>query len=110
MGYKQGGAQLAENNKQVRVRVSLWVVPGEEAGFAEFEEQALRIMKSHGVEDFCVIPKGNRDDTEPYEIHEITFPSRQAFSSYRADPALLSLADLRKRSILRTEVEVDEEG
>jgi hypothetical protein len=32
----------------------------------------------------------------------VTFPTREAYEAYRADPALTSLAALRARAVLRT--------
>lgn len=93
-----------------RVRVTLWVVPGEEAGFAQFEDRALRVMRAHGMRDLRVITPDSRDGTGPHEIHEMTFPSRRAFERYRADPEMRAFAALRQRSILRTELELLDAG
>lgn len=59
----------------------------------------MGIMRGYGAR--VVVQPGDGDADE---IHEITFPNRDAFDAYRDDPRLLALAELRTKSIAKTEI------
>ena len=85
------------------VVVGLWVARGREEDFARFEALAFSIVARHGgsLQRRLALRDGAASDT-PDELHIVTFPSREAFEAYRADPELMSLAALRARAIVRT--------
>lgn len=91
---------------------SLFVHPGREVEFRQFETQATRIMKKYGgqVEQVICPTASGAAEPLPYEIHVVTFPSRAQFEAYRADQALASFAVLRQVAIARTETIMGEEG
>jgi len=92
---------------------SLFIHPGREAEFRQFETEAARVMKKYGGRIVQVVrPRTSSSTTEPlpHEIHVVTFPSREQFEAYRADEDLASFATLRQAAISRTEVIVGEEG
>lgn len=83
--------------------VALFVNPGHEAEFEQFESAAAMIMRRHGgaVERRirCMPHVG---DNPPHEVHIVVFPDEQSFERYRNDPDLRTLADLRTRAIRQT--------
>jgi len=85
--------------------VALYVHPGHETEYEQFESAAARIMGRYGgrIERRirCVAPA---DDTRPHEVHVVTFPDAQAFVRYRGDAELKGLAELRARAIRETTV------
>ena len=85
---------------------SLFVHPGRETEFHEFEMNAARIMKKYGGEVERVIRPLMSGATEPlpHEIHIVAFPSHAQFEAYRGDPELASLTALRQTAIARTDI------
>lgn len=73
---------------------------------AEFERQAVKVMKSHGGELLRAFESHRNDDGSGEEIHLLEFPSQQAFDAYRADPVLVEYAELRNKAISQTQVVV----
>ena len=92
--------------------VALYVHPGRENEFRQFETMAAGIMRKHGG----VIERVIRPDLAPsgtaipHEIHVVTFPSMGAFAAYRSDLELAALASLRELAIARTEVTIGHDG
>ncbi|HXN86131.1 MAG TPA: hypothetical protein VN867_08670 [Candidatus Binataceae bacterium] len=82
---------------------ALFVNPGCEAEFLQFEASAEKIMRRYGgcIERRIGFP-ANADTDHPYEVHIVAFPDQPAFDGYRADPDLLALAELRTRAIRQT--------
>jgi uncharacterized protein (DUF1330 family) len=91
---------------------SLFIHPGREVEFRQFETEAARIMKKYGGQIAHVIRPTTSSAVEslPHEIHVVTFPSREQFEAYRADQDLASFAALRQTAIARTDVVLGEEG
>ena len=91
---------------------SLFIHPGREVEFRQFEVEAARIMKKYGGQIERVIRPTASGAAEalPHEIHIVTFPSREQFAAYRADQDLASFAALRQVAIARTDVVMGEEG
>lgn len=85
---------------------SLFIYPGKEAEFRQFEAQAAGIMRHFGGEIERVIrPHDAAGGAErPHEVHVVCFPSMEQFEAYRQDPDLAALAPLRASVIARTEV------
>lgn len=84
----------------------LFIHPGQEAALRAFESQALAQFRAHGGEVLAAFrprPDASGRPT-PYEIHVLRIGSQEAFAAYRADPALLALAELRGQAIARTEI------
>src|SRR6266851_5129744 len=85
--------------------VPLYIYDGREAEFEEFESAAARAMKRYGgAIDRRIRCTPSADNSQPYEVHVVTFPDAQAFERYRADDELKGLADLRARAIRATTV------
>ena len=82
--------------------VSLFVHPGRQAEFEEFETKASAIMRRHGGTMRRIALAPGADPAQPHEIHIVTFPDQQSYESYRADAELTSLANLRSRAIRQT--------
>jgi uncharacterized protein (DUF1330 family) len=82
---------------------ALFVNPGCEAEFQQFEASAEEIMRRHGgrIERRIGFPE-SADPDHPHELHIVAFPDQQAFDRYRADPDLQALAELRARAIHQT--------
>jgi class 3 adenylate cyclase len=88
---------------QLVIVASLFVYPGQEAAFEQFESAAESIMQRYGgrIERRIGFPVG-ADPAQPHEVHLVTFPDRQSFERYRVDADLLALAELRARAIRQT--------
>ena len=94
------------------VIVSLFIHPGREGQFRQFETAAAHLMKKYGGHIERVIRPTTSPSTNmlPHEVHVVTFPSLERFEAYRADADLANLAALRQVAIARTEVIFGEEG
>ncbi|HUA33781.1 MAG TPA: hypothetical protein VMA09_09275 [Candidatus Binataceae bacterium] len=82
---------------------ALYIHPGQEAEFEQFETAAASIMKRYGgaiERRIRCAPK--HDAAPPYEVHIVSFPDDQSFEHYRADDDLAKLAGLRARAIRQT--------
>ncbi len=92
--------------------VSLFIHPGQEAAFREFESAAARIMGRYGGQIERVIrpERAVPEGSVPHEVHLVSFPGDAAFTAYRADAELAGLAALRQAAIARTEMVVGWEG
>ena len=92
--------------------VSLYIHPGQEMAFREFEFAAARIMGRYGgriervIRPERVVPEGE----VPHEVHLASFPDEAAFVAYRADAELAGLTALRQAAIARTEILFGVEG
>jgi len=84
--------------------VAILTVPRAElAAFRAYEHAAAQIMARHhgAIERALVLDDGG--DTLR-ELHVVRFATADDFTSYRTDPALLALADVRTRCVLHTEL------
>jgi uncharacterized protein (DUF1330 family) len=91
--------------------VQLFIQVNKEVEFQQFEREAAQIMqKYHGQIEKVIRPirNGQRNE-QPYEVHIVWFPSMEEFESYRKDPDLAELADLRQSAISRTEIIIGHE-
>ncbi|MEQ1857252.1 MAG: DUF1330 domain-containing protein [Longimicrobiales bacterium] len=83
--------------------VELWIAPERRAEFENFEAAAAEIMASHGGRiERRLAMRQEAVANPPDEVHIVTFASREAYESYRGDPALVPLAEQRARAIQRT--------
>jgi antibiotic biosynthesis monooxygenase (ABM) superfamily enzyme len=90
-------------DRYVRI-VSLWIHPGKEAAFEEFERQAAANMARHGGRIERAIRVSAAGDDAPFEIHVVSFPDRAAADAYAIDAATQELRLRRPEIITRTEV------
>ena len=99
-------------NSGLLLVASLFIHPGREVEFRQFETEAARIMKKYGGQIKQVIRPtvAGQPGPSPHEIHIVSFPSLESFEAYRGDPDLATLAPLRQAAIARTEVIIGEEG
>ena len=81
--------------------VALYLHPGRHADFERFESEAAKIMRRYGgaIERRIVCPPS---DSQPDEVHIVTFPDEESHARYRSDYELQTLADLRSRAIRNT--------
>ncbi len=79
--------------------------------FRSYESKAAAVMARHGgaIERTVVVPMADRNDRFK-EVHIVTFPNADAFSTYRQDGAMQEIAHLRNESVLETEVLIGEDG
>ena len=84
----------------------LYLHPGSDDAFGRFESAASRIMARYGgrIERRIRIAPTERsaDERSPDEIHVVRFPDEASFASYRADPELRGLGELRASAIRET--------
>ncbi len=99
-------------NARVVVVVSLFIHPGQEVPFRQFEAEAAQIMRTYGGRIERVIRPlvSLHGGPLPHEIHIASFPSLEQFEAYRADGRLAELAPLRRSAITKTEITIGEEG
>jgi len=99
-------------DSRVILVTSLFIHPGQEVEFRQFETEAARVMKKYEgrieqvIRPSASVPLGS----SPYEIHIVSFPSMEQFEAYRGDVELAKLAPLRQSTIARTEIVIGEEG
>jgi uncharacterized protein (DUF1330 family) len=92
--------------------LSLFIHPGRELEFRQFETEAARIMRKYGgrVERVIRPTVSGQLESSPHEVHIVSFPGLGQFEAYRGDTELAKLAPLRQAAIARTEVIIGEEG
>ena len=90
-------------DSQLIIVAALFINPGCEDEFLQFESAAEKIMRRYGgcVERRIGFP-ANAGTDHPHEVHIVAFPDQQAFDRYRADPDLQAMAELRARAISQT--------
>ena len=84
----------------------VYVTPGQEARFHEFENHVLPLMARYGGRlllrwrrtEGCVIAS---DLGDPYEVHLVAFPSEADFERYLNDDIRRSFAHLKDASVDR---------
>ncbi len=99
-------------SETVLLLARLFIHPGREREFREFETAAARIMARYGgrIERVIRPLSATPEDPLPHEIHLVSFPSQEQFDAYRADAELAGLAALRQTAIVRTELVIGGEG
>jgi antibiotic biosynthesis monooxygenase (ABM) superfamily enzyme len=88
---------------KVTIVAALFIHPGREAEFEQFESAAESIMRRYGgrLERRIGFPVST-DQSQPHEVHLVTFPDQASFEGYRADADLQALGELRTRAIRQT--------
>ena len=99
-------------SSRIVLLASLFIHPGREVEFHQFETKAASIMRKYQGDIERVIRPTSSPSSEalPYEIHIVTFPSLERFEAYRNDADLAQLASLRQAAIARTSILIGEEG
>jgi hypothetical protein len=82
----------------------IFIKPGCEQEFHAFEEKVLPLLKDHNGElVYRVRPdKGAFIESSrelPYEIHLVTFASKNDFEGYKIDPKRLSFMEMKNNSV-----------
>ena len=98
-------------NSEIIVVVSLFIHPGREVEFRQFETEAARIMQKYGgcIERVIRPTVSVPSEPRPYEIHFVSFPSMERFEAYRKDESLAKPTPLRQSAIARTAIIIGEE-
>ena len=90
---------------KLSIVAALFIHPGREAEFEQFETAAESIMQRHGGRlERRIGFAASADPGQPHEVHIVTFPDQQSFERYRTDPDLQALAQLRASAIRQTTV------
>lgn len=86
---------------KITVIAFLYLKPGGEAEFERFESAAAKIMARYGgsIERRIACTPS---DSQPNEVHILTFPDEQSFGRYRNDAELQALSPIRARAIRQT--------
>lgn len=94
------------------ILVRLWIHKGLEAEFEAYERKVARIMARYGgvVERAIRTSKALDGSDEPFEVHVLTFPSRDLYDAYRDDAERRSLSHERAGIITRTDILVGTPG
>lgn len=84
----------------------LFVKPGQETVFHSFEDQVLPLLQRHNGELLYRVrpPESSVIATTlgyPYELHLVTFATREDFEAYRDDPQRQQYLALKEQSIER---------
>jgi len=85
----------------------IYVKPGKEDLFIEFEKQVIPLMKLHGgnmIQRVRPTPENFIDGeaVRPYEIHFMSFKHEQNLTDYSNDPRRLQYMKLKEDSIEST--------
>jgi antibiotic biosynthesis monooxygenase (ABM) superfamily enzyme len=89
--------------KRLTLIAALYLHPGREAEFAQFETAAAQIMQRYGgtIERRIGVAPSSGENL-PYEVHILSFPDERSFQEYRTDPDLEALRDLRALAVRET--------
>jgi uncharacterized protein (DUF1330 family) len=103
---------MSSEAESLEIVASFWIHPDRVAEFEAYEQKAARIMRRYGGVIRKVVRVSNADPSngQPFEVHVLSFPSLEAFHSYRADAELSGLAEERSAAILRTELLLGKPG
>jgi uncharacterized protein (DUF1330 family) len=87
----------------VELCVLLWASPGKEEALSRYEDTVLALIPNHGGR---VVSRVRRvgEGTGPLEVQVIHMPSEAAVQAYMQDPERLTLADIHREAVARTEL------
>jgi len=82
----------------------IFIKPGREQEFHAFEDKVLPLLKNHNAElVYRVRPTANTfveaNAELPYEIHIVSFGSKDDFKGYAADPKRLEFMEMKNNSV-----------
>jgi len=91
--------------KKLIIVAALFINPGHENEFEQFERAAESIMHRYGgcLERRIGFSSGANPE-QPHEVHIVSFPDNRSFERYRTDPELQAIAELRTRAIRQTTI------
>ncbi|MGE0434870.1 MAG: hypothetical protein AB7K09_20435 [Planctomycetota bacterium] len=90
----------------ITIVARLWIAPGLDAAFRDYERRALALFGEHGGEVVAAFEprRVGGADGECDEVHVLRIATDAALAAWRADPRVAALADERARVIARSEV------
>lgn len=82
----------------------IFIKPGGEETFHAFEDQVLPLLKAHnGDLMYRIRPKKDafveHSKDLPYEVHLVSFDSKDDFMGYAKDPKRLDAMELKNKSV-----------
>ncbi|OOQ58887.1 DUF1330 domain-containing protein [Mucilaginibacter pedocola] len=82
----------------------IFIKPGCEEEFHAFEDKVLPLLKEHnGVLMYRIRPEAasfvESSEPLPYEVHLVSFGSKDDFNGYAADPGRLAFIEMKDRSV-----------
>ena len=94
------------------ILVRLWIHKGREAEFEAYESKASRIMARYGgvIERAIRRAGASNESDEPFEVHLLSFPTRERYDAYRDDPERRSLSGEREGIVVKTDTFVGTPG
>ena len=93
--------------------VRLWIHKGLEAEFEAYERKVSRVMARYGgaIERAIRTSRAASDGPdEPFEVHLLSFPTRELYDAYQHDPERRSLSGDRGGIIIKTDIFVGTPG
>ena len=93
--------------------VRLWIHRGLEAEFEAYERKASRVMARYGgvIERAIRTSRASNDGSEePFEVHLLSFPTRELYDAYQDDAERRSLSAERGGIIIKTDIFVGASG
>jgi antibiotic biosynthesis monooxygenase (ABM) superfamily enzyme len=93
--------------------VRLWIHGGLEAEFEAYERKVSRVMARYGgvIERAIRTSRvANDGSDEPFEVHLLSFPTRELYDAYQDDPERRSLSGERAGIITKTDIFVGTPG
>lgn len=88
----------------VELCVLLWAHAGRGAELADYEDDVLRLLGTHGATLVSRVRTTQASDGAPTEVHVIRFATQDGFGAYMADPARAAMSERRDFAIARTEI------
>jgi uncharacterized protein (DUF1330 family) len=87
----------------LKLCVLLWASEDSERALTEYEDAVLGLVPKHGGK---VVSRVRRvgDGEGPLEVQVIHLPDEAALQAYMVDPVRISLADVHRRVVARTEI------
>ena len=93
----------AADAAKLHLCVMLWAREGMAGALADYEDQVLALLPAHGGRVVNRV-RTRPHRSEPDEVHVLEFPDEAALDAYLNDDRRLALADLRERTIARTDI------
>jgi antibiotic biosynthesis monooxygenase (ABM) superfamily enzyme len=86
------------------ILVRLWIHRGLEAEFEAYERKVSRIMARYGGVIERAIRTSDDVSDKPFEVHVLTFPSRDLYNAYQDDAERRSLSGERAGIITNVDI------
>src|SRR5205085_8079714 len=93
-----------ENKAMIYVTQLIYIVPGQEKVFDQFEAVAIRLIAKYNGRLLLRVRAGDESYIEdhygkPYEIHLVEFDSQQDFDNFKKDEERKKFLHLKEQSI-----------